>query len=117
MAGPAVDCTSKFGARDSAGAVGSSIAELREEPGYGYLLKHLRYSSRKEKGDDAKDTLIFLREYPVGWGERTQSENPKILEAMKKFRAGDCSAQTGDPGEPTRFAMNRCPAGCNNQGL
>jgi len=37
------------------------------------------------------DTLIFLREYPpenVAMGGRLQSENPKILEALKKISAG-----------------------------
>ena len=36
------------------------------------------------------DTLIFLREYPVdnvAVDGRIQSENPKILEAMKKISA------------------------------
>jgi hypothetical protein len=37
------------------------------------------------------DTLIFLREYPVenvAMDGRIQSENPKILEALKKISAG-----------------------------
>jgi len=37
------------------------------------------------------DTLIFLREYPaenVAMEGRLQSENPKILEALKKIRGG-----------------------------
>jgi len=37
------------------------------------------------------DTLIFLREYPaesVAIDGRLQSENPKILEALKRIRAG-----------------------------
>jgi len=37
------------------------------------------------------DTLIFLREYPVenvAMDGRIQSENPKILEALKKIGAG-----------------------------
>jgi hypothetical protein len=37
------------------------------------------------------DTLIFLREYAVenvAMDGRIQSENPKILEAMKKISAG-----------------------------
>ena len=37
------------------------------------------------------DTLIFLREYAVenvAMDGRVQSENPKILEAMKKISAG-----------------------------
>jgi hypothetical protein len=37
------------------------------------------------------DTLNFLREYPVenvAMDGRIQSENPKILEAMKKITAG-----------------------------
>jgi hypothetical protein len=37
------------------------------------------------------DTLIFLREYPVenvAMDERIQSENPTILEALKKINAG-----------------------------
>ena len=37
------------------------------------------------------DTLIFLREYPaenVATDGKLQSENPKILEALKKVRAG-----------------------------
>jgi phenylpyruvate tautomerase PptA (4-oxalocrotonate tautomerase family) len=37
------------------------------------------------------DTLIFLREYPaenVAMDGRLQSENPKILEALKKITAG-----------------------------
>jgi hypothetical protein len=36
------------------------------------------------------DTLIFLREYPtdhVAMDGRIQSENPKILEALKKINA------------------------------
>lgn len=36
------------------------------------------------------DTLIFLREYPadnVAMDGRLQSENPKILEALKKINA------------------------------
>ena len=38
-----------------------------------------------------RDTLIFLREYPaehVAMDGRPQSENPKILEALKKTGAG-----------------------------
>jgi phenylpyruvate tautomerase PptA (4-oxalocrotonate tautomerase family) len=37
------------------------------------------------------DTLIFLREYPaenVAMDGKLQSENPKILEALKKISAG-----------------------------
>jgi len=37
------------------------------------------------------DTLIFLREYPVenvAMDGRKQSENPKILEALKEISAG-----------------------------
>jgi hypothetical protein len=37
------------------------------------------------------DTLIFLREYPVenvAMDGRIQSENPQILEALKKVNAG-----------------------------
>ena len=37
------------------------------------------------------DTLIFLREYPaesVAMDGRLQSENPKILEVLKRIRAG-----------------------------
>ena len=37
------------------------------------------------------DTLIFLREHPVenvAMDGRIQSENPKILEALKKIGAG-----------------------------
>jgi phenylpyruvate tautomerase PptA (4-oxalocrotonate tautomerase family) len=37
------------------------------------------------------DTLIFLREYPtenVAMDGKIQSENPKILEALKKISAG-----------------------------
>jgi len=37
------------------------------------------------------DTLIFLREYAAGdvaMDGRLQSENPKILEALKKIGAG-----------------------------
>jgi phenylpyruvate tautomerase PptA (4-oxalocrotonate tautomerase family) len=37
------------------------------------------------------DTLIFLREYPaenVAMDGQLQSENPKILEALKKINAG-----------------------------
>jgi phenylpyruvate tautomerase PptA (4-oxalocrotonate tautomerase family) len=37
------------------------------------------------------DTLIFLREYPaenVAMDGRLQSDNPKILEALKKIAAG-----------------------------
>jgi len=37
------------------------------------------------------DTLIFLREYPaenVAMDGKLQSENPKILEALKKIKAG-----------------------------
>ena len=37
------------------------------------------------------DTLIFLREYPaefVAMDGRLQSENPRILEALKKISAG-----------------------------
>jgi len=37
------------------------------------------------------DTLIFLREYPaenVAMDGRLQSENPKILEALKAINAG-----------------------------
>lgn len=37
------------------------------------------------------DTLIFLREYPaenVAMGGKLQSENGKILEALKKISAG-----------------------------
>jgi hypothetical protein len=36
------------------------------------------------------DTLVFLREYPaenVAMDGRLQSENPKILEALKKISA------------------------------
>ena len=37
------------------------------------------------------DTLIFLREYPaanVAMDGKLQSENPKILDALKKIRPG-----------------------------
>ena len=37
------------------------------------------------------DTLIFLREYPaanVAMDGKLQSENPRILEALKKISAG-----------------------------
>jgi len=37
------------------------------------------------------DTLIFLREYPaesVAMDGRLQSENPRILEALKRIRSG-----------------------------
>ena len=37
------------------------------------------------------DTLIFLREYPaenVALDGKLQSENPKILEALKKINVG-----------------------------
>jgi hypothetical protein len=37
------------------------------------------------------DTLIFLREYPaesVAMDGRLQSENPRILEALKQIRSG-----------------------------
>ena len=37
------------------------------------------------------DTLIFLREYPtenVAMDGKLQSENPKILEALKKIQGG-----------------------------
>jgi phenylpyruvate tautomerase PptA (4-oxalocrotonate tautomerase family) len=37
------------------------------------------------------DTLIFLREYPaesVAMEGRLQSENPKVLEALKRIGAG-----------------------------
>jgi phenylpyruvate tautomerase PptA (4-oxalocrotonate tautomerase family) len=37
------------------------------------------------------ETLIFLREYPaenVAMDGKLQSENPKILEALKKIRSG-----------------------------
>jgi len=37
------------------------------------------------------DTLIFLREYPVenvAMDDRIQSENPKIMEALKKIATG-----------------------------
>ena len=37
------------------------------------------------------DTLIFLREYPaenVAMDGRLQSDNPKILDALKKISAG-----------------------------
>jgi len=37
------------------------------------------------------DTLIFLREYPaenVAMDGKLQSENPKVLEALKKIRSG-----------------------------
>ena len=37
------------------------------------------------------DTLIFLREYPaenVAMDGKLQSENPKILEALKKINVG-----------------------------
>ena len=62
-----------------------------------------RHPPGEEESDDAKDyrgggrglsyrdTLIFLREYPVenvAMDGRIQSENPKILEAMKKISAG-----------------------------
>jgi len=68
-----------------------------------YLSKRLRASAPKKKSNDAKiteavdeayqigDTLIFLREYPVenvAMDGRIQSENPKILEALKKINAG-----------------------------
>ena len=38
------------------------------------------------------DTLVFLREYPaenVAMDGKPQSENPKILEALKKISAAD----------------------------
>ena len=37
------------------------------------------------------DTIIFLREYPaenVGMDGKLQSDNPKIIEALKKISAG-----------------------------
>jgi len=40
---------------------------------------------------DIGDTLIFLREYPaanVAMDGKLQSENPKILDALKKIRSG-----------------------------
>lgn len=49
------------------------------------------------------DTLIFLREYPVenvAMDGRIQSENPKILEALKKIGAGlgsTCRSQHREP--------------------
>jgi hypothetical protein len=62
------------------------------------LTRRPREFSRKRKGRSAideayhiGDALIFLREYPaenVAMDGRLQSENPKILETLKKITAG-----------------------------
>jgi phenylpyruvate tautomerase PptA (4-oxalocrotonate tautomerase family) len=49
-----------------------------------------RLTSAIEDAYHIGDTLIFLREYPadnVAMDGRLQSENPKILEALKKINA------------------------------
>jgi phenylpyruvate tautomerase PptA (4-oxalocrotonate tautomerase family) len=49
-----------------------------------------RLTAAIEEAYHIGDTLIFLREYPadnVAMDGRLQSENPKILEALKKINA------------------------------
>jgi hypothetical protein len=49
-----------------------------------------KITSAIDEGYHIGDTLIFLREYPaenVAMDGRLQSENPKILEALKKISA------------------------------
>jgi phenylpyruvate tautomerase PptA (4-oxalocrotonate tautomerase family) len=43
------------------------------------------------------DTLIFVREYPAhqaAWNGQLQSENPKILEALKKVQSRSGASRT-----------------------
>lgn len=62
-------------------------------PGIQPEAKKIMMQRLTEAIDDAYhigDTLIFLREYPadmVAMDGRLQSENPKILEALKKISA------------------------------
>ena len=67
---------------------------IEAPPGIGPEKKRVMMQKITEAVDEAYqigDTLIFLREYPVdnvAMDGRIQSENPKILEAMKKISAG-----------------------------
>ena len=87
-----------------AAALAGREIEQREDHGYAGLLyrsppgiraeakKHMveKITSAIEEAYHIGDTLIFLREYPaenVAQDGRLQSENPKVLEALKKIGA------------------------------
>ena len=67
---------------------------IEAPPGIRLEKKRVMMQKITEAVDEAYhigDTLIFLREYTVenvAMDGRIQSENPKILEAMKKITAG-----------------------------
>jgi len=66
---------------------------IEAPPGIRTKKKRVMMQKITEAIDEAYhigDTLIFLREYPaanVSMDGRLQSENPKILEALKKISA------------------------------
>jgi len=66
---------------------------IEAPPGIRPEKKRVMMQKITEAVDEAyhiRDTLIFLREYPVenvAMNGRIQSENPKILEALKKISA------------------------------
>ena len=61
---------------------------------YQFVLPSMRFSvltAAHKRRVNISDTLIFLREYPaenVAMDGKLQSENPKILEALKKINVG-----------------------------
>ena len=67
---------------------------IEAPPGIRPEKKRIMMQKITEAVDEAYqigDTLIFLREYPVenvAMDGRIQSENSKILEALKKINAG-----------------------------
>ncbi len=66
---------------------------IEAPPGIRPEKKRVMMQKITEAVDEAYhiDTLIFLREYPaenVSMDGRIQSENPKVLEALKKISAG-----------------------------
>jgi phenylpyruvate tautomerase PptA (4-oxalocrotonate tautomerase family) len=69
------------------------VVFIEAPPGIKQQAKKLLVEKITAAIDDAYhigDTLIFLREYPaenVAMDGRLQSENPKILEALKKIGA------------------------------
>ena len=71
-----------------------SVCRIEAPPGIGIAAKKKMVEQITSAIDEAYhigDTLIFLREYPaesVAMDGRLQSENPKILEALKRLRAG-----------------------------
>ncbi len=70
------------------------VVFIEAPPGIGREAKKKMVEKITSAIDEAYhigDTLIFLREYPaenVAMDGGLQSENPKILEALKKISAG-----------------------------